>query len=313
MSGSGVEWPDDVDEVLGGDLAAGVAYATPANGVVISPMSPFGLRDRDTGTVTVTTSLGLWKKVERIRRNPSVAIAYHARDHGDATRPDFVLVQGTATIPEEPDRAWLEDIGPQMEHFLGPRKDRGLWGRWLKVYNWDRVPIEIAVRRIVRWRDSRCAGAPEVLGEPLADEPPAPQSPPAKGTGPRMDCAKAAKQANSLPHTLLGWIGADGLPVVVPAGVREDAGVLVLDVAAGLLPPGGRRAGLTSHRFEPRMYGQEQRIHTGWLDIDGGMARYAPHTKSGYRLPASQLLFNFAAGAGTRLGLRAARKAGVVR
>jgi hypothetical protein len=261
----------------------------------------------------VTTSLGLWKKVDRIRRNPLVAIAYHARDHGDATRPDFILVQGTATIPEQPDRAWLEGIGPQMEHFLGPRKDRGLWGRWLKVYNWDRVPIEIAVRRVVRWSDSRCAGAPQVIGEPLAGEPPAPQSPPAKGTGSRVDCGGAAKHARSLPHTLLGWIGADGLPVVVPAGVREDADALVLDVASGLLPPGGRRAGLTSHRFEPRMVGQEQRIHTGWLDFDGAVARYAPHTKAAYRLPASQLAFNFAAGAGTRLGLRAARKAGVAR
>jgi hypothetical protein len=66
---------NDIDEILGGDLAAGVAYATPAKGVVITPMAPLGLRDREAGTVTVTTSLGLWKKVGRIRRNPSVAIA----------------------------------------------------------------------------------------------------------------------------------------------------------------------------------------------------------------------------------------------
>ena len=306
-------WPDDVDQILAGDLAAGVAYVTPAKGVVIAPMAPLGLRDREAGTVTVTTSLGLWKKVDRIRRNPAVAIAYHARDHGDATRPDVVLVQGTATIPEEPDRAWLEGAGPQMEHFLGPRKDRGLWGRWLKVYNWNRVPIEIAVRRVVRWPDARCAGEPEVLGEPLPDEPPAPQSPPAKGTAPRVDCGKAARRARSLPHTLLGWVGADGLPMVVTAEVREDDDALALDVETGLLPPGGRRAGLTAHRFEPRMVGQEQRIHTGWLQADSATARYAPHTDAGYRLPASQLAFNIAAGAGTRLGLRAARKAGVAR
>jgi hypothetical protein len=306
-------WPDDVDEILGGDLAAGVAYATPAKGVVIAPMAPLGLRDREARTVTVTTSRGLWKKIDRIRRNPSVAIAYHARDHGDTTRPDFVLVQGTATIPEQPDRAWLEEHGSQMEHFLGPRKDGGLWGRWLKVYNWDRVPIEIAVRRVVRWPDHRYAREPEVFGEPLPDEPPAPQSPPGKGTGPRVDYGKVAADARRLPHTVVGWIGADGLPVVVSASVSVADGALALDVARGRLPPGGRRAGLTSHRFEPRMVGQEQRIHTGWLEVDGDEARYAPHTKAGYRLPTSQLVFNIAAGAGTRLGRRAGRKAGVLR
>jgi hypothetical protein len=304
-------WPDDVDQILAGDLAAGVAYATPAKGVVIAPMAPLGLRDREAGTVTVTTSRGLWKKIDRIRRNPSVAIAYHARDHGDSSRPDFVLVQGTATIPEQPDRAWLEAVSPQMEHFLGPRKE-GLWGRWMEVYTWDRVPIHLAVRRVVRWPDARCAGEPDVFGEPLPGEPPAPQSPPKNGTGSRVDAAKVAGHARRLPHTLLGWIGSDGLPFVVTAGVRQAGDVLVLDVAEGRLPLGGRRAGLTSHAFEPRMVGQEQRIHTGWLEVRDGEARYAPHTKAGYRLPASQLVFNFAAGAGTRLGLRAGRKAGVI-
>src|SRR6478672_2042036 len=104
----GISWPDEVDEVIGGDLAAGVVYATPAKGVVIAPMAPLGLRDRERGTVTVTTSLGLWKKLDRIRSNPSVAIAFHARDHADTDRPEFVLVQGNATFSPTPDRAWLE-------------------------------------------------------------------------------------------------------------------------------------------------------------------------------------------------------------
>ena len=40
-------WSDEVDEILGGDLAAGFAYLTPAKGVVITPMAPLGLRDRE--------------------------------------------------------------------------------------------------------------------------------------------------------------------------------------------------------------------------------------------------------------------------
>ena len=59
----------------------------------------------------------------------------------------------------------------------------------------------------------------------------------------------------------------------------------------GRIPPGGRRAGLTSHAFRPRMIGQEQRVHTGWLSNEGGRIRYAPHTQAGYALPPSKALF----------------------
>ena len=81
-----VPWDDEVDEIITGDAAVGFASVTPARGVVIMPMAPLGLRDRNAGTVTLTSSLGLPKKLERIRRNPSVALAYHAREHGDSDR-----------------------------------------------------------------------------------------------------------------------------------------------------------------------------------------------------------------------------------
>ena len=45
------------------DLAAGFAYLTTAKGVVITPMAPLGVRDRQAGTVTLTTSQALWKKL----------------------------------------------------------------------------------------------------------------------------------------------------------------------------------------------------------------------------------------------------------
>ena len=89
-----VSWPDDVDEVLGGDLTAALAYVTPAGGAVVTPVAPVGLRDREQGTVTFTTSLGFGRKLKRIERDPSVALAYHAREHGFAFSEAFVLVQG---------------------------------------------------------------------------------------------------------------------------------------------------------------------------------------------------------------------------
>ena len=65
---------DGIDDIITGDAAVGFASVTPARGVVIVPMAPLGLRDRETGTVTITTSLGLPKKLIRLRET-------HGREH----------------------------------------------------------------------------------------------------------------------------------------------------------------------------------------------------------------------------------------
>ena len=69
-------------QVLAGDLTAALGYRTPAGGVVVQAVAPIGLRDREAGTVGFTTSLGFSKKLERIERDPRVAMAFHAREHG---------------------------------------------------------------------------------------------------------------------------------------------------------------------------------------------------------------------------------------
>jgi hypothetical protein len=124
--------------------------------------------------------------------------------------------------------------------------------------------------------------------------------------------AKVTKDVERLPHTLLGWCGADGLPEVVPvtAGEAHEEGIR-LTVPTGSVPPGGRRAGLASHKFWPRMVGQEQHIHTGWLTADGDAISYAPHTRTGYRMPPSSLAYHIGC-ASLALRMRGARKAGLV-
>jgi hypothetical protein len=190
-----VSWTDDVDEILASDLAVGFAYLMTAKGVVISPMAPLGLRDRQAGTVTVTTSQAMWKRLDRLRHNSGVAIAYHTREHGLTDRSGFVLVQGRASFQT----------------------------------------------------------------------------------------------------------------TAIQAG---DSGVM-LSVPAGSVPDGGRRAGLTSHQFQPRMIGQEQRVHTGWLESDGSdRVENAPHTNAGYRLPRSKLGFILARGS-IAFRMKKARAAGV--
>src|SRR5437868_6476836 len=112
-------WSDVDDEIIGGDLTAALAYVTPAGGSVVSAVAPVGLRDRAAGTVGFTTSLGFGRKLDRIEQNPRVSLAYHAREHGFATQPRFVLVQGTATYDADPDSAVLEErVRPAAARFM---------------------------------------------------------------------------------------------------------------------------------------------------------------------------------------------------
>jgi len=304
-----VAWDDEVDAIITGDAAAGFASVTPAHGVVIVPMAPLGLRDRDVGTVTLTTSLGLPKKLDRLRGNSSVAIAYHAREHGDSDSPLHVLVQGTAFVEARPNRAWLESITPQWEHFLGPRQS-GPLGRLMDIYYWQRLAITVQVHRILVYDGT--TASPRVLGHALPAGHPSSQTAPKQGIEPRVDTGKIAAQIGRLPHTLLGWVGADGLPMVARVQVRgfNDQG-LSLGTSDGLFPSGCRRAGLTSHHFHRHMVGQEQRVHTGWLDVKGAEATYAPHTRAGYALPQSKALMSLGAAVGMRAGYRRARQLGL--
>ena len=318
---AGATWPDTVDDIFRGDCVVTLGYVTPASGVVLTPLTNFALRDRSAGTLTVlNSSVGVWKKLERIRRNPRVAVAFHTRKRGTSRRREYVLVQGNASLSEPvPEYPRLRaDVWERVESWqdLHP-----LWKAWLRVWAL-RLDIRIAVERILVWPELDCSGTPEVYGAPLPLESPAPQPPPARGTSPRINGARAARKAARLPDVLLGWVAADGFPMIVPVRISEtETRGIVLDAPDGIVPEGGRRAGLTAHWFDrafrrgkPTGWGMSIRVHTGWLEATSAErgVLYAPHTKAGYGFPASTLLYRIAAGLGTRWGFREARRAGFI-
>ncbi|WP_330254365.1 hypothetical protein OG874_07380 [Nocardia sp. NBC_00565] len=306
-----VTWPDEVDDVLRGDLTAGLAYLTPAGGAVVTAVSPIGLRDREAGTVGFTTSLGFGRKLERIKREPKVALAYHAREHGlgDPGNQRFVLVQGTATFDAAPDQETLDRIGEQSTPYLGPPRRGRFWDRWLSAYYTDRVLVTVAVTRIIAWPDLDATGPPEVFGAPLPDAADS-QKPPAKGTGPRIDCDKAAIRAANLPHHLLAYRQSDGYPAVVPVQVVDSSSAGVhLTVPPGVAQ-GGRRAGILAHSYRPHLVGLQCRQHTGWIEITDSTAIFAPHTESGFLAPPNKTLLLLANGLMARRGLARARRHG---
>jgi hypothetical protein len=305
-----VEWDDAVDAILGGDLTAALGYRTPAGGVVVQAVAPIGLRDRAAGTVGFTTSLGFSKKLERIARDPRVAMAFHARDYGTAEGEQYVLVQGRARVVAEPSPQRRMEVRTHAEAHLGASREGWFWNRWLREYYSVRVPVDVEVDRLVVWPDLRCAGPPRTAGEPLPDADPDPQRPPARGTGARIDTARAARRLRATDHTLLGFAAADGRPQVVPVEIGDVRdGVLAL-AGAVPLPPGGRRAGLLGHSFRPQLIGLETRQHTGWLEVGpDGAARYAPHTETGYKAPANKTLLLLLNGLLAKRGVRAAQRA----
>jgi hypothetical protein len=299
-------WSEADDSIIGGDLTAALAYLTPAGGAVLTPVAPVGLRDRQAGTVSFTTSLGFGRKLDRIKQNPRVALAYHAREHGFASEQRFVLVQGTASYDAQPDRELLEaTVGPASVRFMGPLRRGPFWDRWLQAYYADRVLVTVRVERVLSWPDLACGGEPALAGAPLGAGDPPSQPPPGKGTGPRVDVARTQGRLARLPHVLASYPGADGLPAIVPVRLGGEALASGIQLR-GPLAPGGRRAGLLAHRYEAQLIGLESRQYTGWLQ-DGV---YAPHTESGFRAPANKTLLLLANGFMARRGLKRARALG---
>jgi hypothetical protein len=266
---------------------------------------------RADGRVGFTTSLGFGKKLERIVRDPRVALAYHSREHGFSTSPQFVLAQGMAAVDLTPSAARLEAFAPQAERYLGKIKRGTLWDRLLHEYYAERVFVDISVRRVVAWPDLHAAGPPSVAGDALPGAP-APQAPPKNGTGPRLDVAEAAGRTARLPHRVLAYRGADGFPVIVPIELagHDERGFHLFDTR-GLLPPGGRRAGLLTHAYRPQLVGLGTRVFTGWLDVgDDGSATYAPHTSKGFSAPPRKNLLLVTNGLMAKYGARQARRTG---
>ncbi len=292
-------WSDADDQIIAGDLTAALGYVTPAGGVVVTPVAPIGLRDRDAGTVSFTTSLGFGRKLARIDRDPRVALAFHAREHGFATGSRFVLVQGTARYDATPDAAVLTAVvRPASTRFMGAPATGPFWDRWLASYYADRVLVTVDVRRVISWPDLRCAGTPDVTGAPQPAAGPDSQPAPRNGTGPRVDVARAARRLDALPHQLLGYADADGFPMIVPVTINGHTARGI--TLAGPVPSGSRRAGLLGHSYRPQLIGLATRQHTGWLS-DGV---YAPHTESGFRAPPNKTLLLLANGLMARRGRR---------
>lgn len=306
-------WPDHVTRILGGDLTVALGYRTPAAGVVPTPVTTLGMYDEDAGTVTTSTSFGNGRKLTRIERDDRVALLFHTRESSTATTSHVVLVQGRASFPDRADGRWVTpEVEAAWDRMLVPRKRGRVWD-WVGREYYDlRVPIKITVHRLIVWSDPAATGEPHVLGAPLPADAPASQAPPRGGTAPRVPARSYARRLERGHHRVVGWVGADGFPMLVPARLSVDEDHL--KVESPVLPDGSRRAGVLAHWFEPRLKGQGNALLTGWLEAQQGTGTYAPHTSAGYALPKlNDVGFTLGAGLATKAAYRKLARAGHVR
>jgi len=305
-------WPPHVAEIVGGDLAVAVCYRTPAGGVVLTPVSPLGQHDPKTATVGFSTSIAMGRKLHRLKADNRVALLYPAREHGFADSPHLVLVQGRASFHTNPDPHWIDSVEDEWNRFLVPRK-RGRFWDWLgHEYYALRVPITVDVNRLVTWNRQNGSDEVVVVGDDLPRRDPPSQTPPPKGKDPHIPVRRFRRRLVRSRHTLLGYVGADGFPVLRPVDLTPDGEYL--KVAGPGLPEGARCAGVLAHWFEPRLKGQGQAVLTGWLEVGDGQGSYATHTFNGYTMPrVGDVGFTLAVGLGTKTRYRQGVRRGQVR
>ena len=305
-----VQWPDEVDEIFGSDLTVAIGMPTGMQGVSLSTVTTLGMRDRDAGTVTFTTSLGFGRKLERIADDPRIAVAYHTRQHGRTDRPGYVLVQGRASVrgPATMTAEEMADIQDRAGRFMGQTASGWFWDRWLRVYYYDRVKVNITAERVLWWPDGDTTKHPEVFGAALPEATVPDQDPPREATVARVPVDKTLKGAHKLPHQLIGVVQADGRPLVLPTQTSGRGGdALRLDVPSPLLPRGSRRAGFLAHDFRPGLVGLANATHTGWLQAGGErQVRWTPHTRRAFVAPPNKTLLLLANGFMARRGYRKA-------
>ena len=293
------DWPNHIIDIMSNDVCVALAYRTPAGGVVMTPVTTVGMHDPAAGTVTVTSSLGNWKKLVRMRDDDRVAIVYHARDHSGIEHPQLLVAQGRASFPDKADGNWLTPEAAARQHHFLPAHPKGRFLGWVTREYYDhRVPITIAVERII------VDGADQPAAGPVS-------TPPAKGTSARVKPKKYLKRWKNAKHFLLGYVDVDGFPTAHRITPRIDSGdIRFRDVR---LPEGGRRAGLLAHWFEPKLVGQGSVLMTGWLEVHDGEGKFSPHTAGGYAMPPKELAYHLAGGLASKFGYRSALKKGLVR
>ncbi len=223
--------------------------------------------DPDAGTLVVTTSIALPQKAANIRRDPRVAMLFSDATASGLDRPQQVLVQGTATCPDEivtsatPNLAFWERIyarQPSSRSYSANPVSR-------RLADWYYMRLVITVTpAAVRTRPAADGGGPIAV-----------PAPPHGSTGPY---AEAARRMPEFTSAVLAAFDGDGRPTLVRVRPAPGpaAGTFALPLPAGESLREGR-ASLLCHSHDEQLWNLRSFVVVGELaGPDGDAWRFTP-------------------------------------
>jgi hypothetical protein len=211
---------------------------------------------RPDGTILISTSIGLPQKAVNIRRDERVALLFSDPTGSGLRAPDQVLVQGTATCPDE----IVTGTGP--------------WGDlWLRVRerqpssNYHRVP---GMRRLMDFYYMRLliTVTPARVTTVPAWRPAPPRATPAVRRDDPGAYARAVRRMPEFGGAVLCAYDADGRPTMRRVHVSAAGGRFTVDAGAGLTPG---RASLLWHSHDEKLAALRAFVVTGDLGDDGAL------------------------------------------
>jgi len=209
------------------------------------------LRRRD-GTIQISTSIGLPQKALNIRRDERVALLFSDPTGSGRTTPDQVLVQGTATCPDE----IVTSPGPWADLWLRIRERQ-------PSSTYHRIP---GMRRLMDWYYMRLliTVTPEKVTTSPAWRPRTPVTPPVRPAD-TSAYAQAVRRMPDFGGAVLGGYDADGRPALRRVQVTAADGRFTVDQ-----PLEKGRASLLWHSHDEKLDGLQAFVVTGEL-ADGAL------------------------------------------
>jgi hypothetical protein len=266
MSGTGpaTGLPDELVPLVEDYRACEFITVNSSGTAIAWPTIP--LYDRTIGTFTVTTSIGFPTKAFNIRRNPRVAMLFSDPTGSGRRAPSQVLVQGTATCPDEVVTA-PDGLEAYWRHLYSRQPAGRLYGATAlgrRLFDWYYFRLVVTVTpRAVIVRD------PAPTRQPM--------SAPRPGRSATAPFSQVLRNMRAYDSAVLSWVADDGFPRATRTGLTPvpDAEAFAVDPPSDEpVRPGP--AGLLCHKHDEKVWKLSSFVATGQLVGTAGRWRMTP-------------------------------------
>jgi hypothetical protein len=217
------------------------------------------------GVFALSTSIGFAQKAYNVWRTPDVAMLFSDPTGSGVELPQQVLVQGTASCPDEVQTSFAAnaDLWRRIFAFQPSSRNypRFALTRWLMDVYFMRLVITITPHAIT-------SRGPIPTGNVGARLPPSTDA-----------FARVVHELPGYPTSVLAAFDAAGRPTLTRVALRPESGVLVVDVPEGFDVVAGA-ASILSHGHDEKLWSLRSFVATGSLTDGADGWAFAPATFS---------------------------------